>query len=517
MLPTRPYEHRGGLGTLILALLVIPLANWPLAAADQPQWGQRFTRNQVAAESNLPDSFDPETGRNIKWAVPMGTETYATPIVADGRVYIGTNNAKPRDPRHQGDRGILLCLDEADGHLLWHLVVPKLVARSGPPDPYLDWPGGGIVSAPTIEGDRVYVNTNRGEIVCLDVKGITDGNDGPYRDEARHQAPYDQDPIEPSGRDADILWLFDMIRQAGTYPHDASHSSILLHDRYLYLNTSNGVDNTHRRIRAPQAPSLIVLDKDTGALVARDDEGIGPRIFHSTWSSPALGSIDGRPLIFFGGGDGVCYAFEALGDPPVAGEVQTLRRVWRFDCDPDGPKDDVHQYLRNRTTSPSNIKGMPVFYKNRVYVAAGGDIWWGKNQAWLKCIDATGTGDVTATGRIWSCELSQHCCSTPAIADGLVFITDCGGLIHCLDAETGKTYWTHDAEGAMWASPLVADGKVYVGTRRRDFWILQAAKTKKVLFSIRLDSPVSATAVAANGVVYVATDRTLYALQQTAP
>src|SRR5258708_29958693 len=87
-------------------------------AADQPQWGQVWSRNMVSEEKNLPDSFDPKTGRNIKWSAQLGNETHSTPVVAGGRVYIGTNNGEPRDPKHQGDRGILMCFDEKNGQFL---------------------------------------------------------------------------------------------------------------------------------------------------------------------------------------------------------------------------------------------------------------------------------------------------------------------------------------------------------------------------------------------------------------
>src|SRR5258708_32819700 len=70
-------------------------------AADQPQWGTAWTRNMVSSETNLPDSFDPRTGQNIKWAAELGTQTHSTPIVAGGRVYIGTNTGNPRDPKRQ--------------------------------------------------------------------------------------------------------------------------------------------------------------------------------------------------------------------------------------------------------------------------------------------------------------------------------------------------------------------------------------------------------------------------------
>jgi outer membrane protein assembly factor BamB len=82
-----------------------------------------------------------------------------------------------------------------------------------------------------------------------------------------------------------------------------------------------------------------------------------------------------------------------------------------------------------------------------------------------------------------------------------------------VDADTGRRYWVHDAGGEIWASTLVADGKVYIGTRSGQFWVLAAGKEKKVLSSIRLDDPIHSTAVAANGRLYVATMTTLFAIQ----
>jgi len=459
----------------------------------------------VSDETGLPDSFDPATGKNIKWIAPLGTETYSTPVISDGKVFIGTNNERPRDPRHKGDRGVLLCLNEKDGTLCWQLVVPKFI-----PMRFRDWPKTGICSPATVEADRVYIVSNRGEVMCLDIEGMANGNDGPYKDESRHITPAGEDLIGITPKDADILWLFDMQSELGVHQHDSAHSSILVHGDYLYVNTSNGLDDKHTHIPATDAPSLIVLDKKTGRLIAKDGERIGPRIFHSTWSSPAMGIVDGRSLAFFCGVDGVCYAFEALQSPPATGK---LKKVWRFDCDPAAPKENVHQYVRNHNESPSNVKSMPVFHNGRLYVTYGGDIWWGKNQAWLKCFRAAGTGDITASAELWTYPVERHCCSTPAVHNGLVFVADCGRMIHCVDAETGKPYWTHQTKGDMWASTLVADGKVYVGTRRGDFWVLAASKDKKEISSIKLDGPIHASPIAANGVLYVATMKNLYAIE----
>jgi outer membrane protein assembly factor BamB len=490
----------------------------------------------VSAERNLPATFDPKTGRNIKWSAKLGTETHSTPIIAGGRVYIGTNNQEPRDPKHQGDRGVLMCFDEATGNFLWQLVVPKREE-----DPYFDWPKTGISSPVTVDGDRVYLVGNRGEVLCLDACGMTNGNDGPFRDEAAHMSPptnsgapprmvvgaeiapepWRPPPptarLQPGPTDADILWTFDLVAEAGIWPHDGAHGSVLIQGDHLYVNTGNGVDNTHKRIRRPDSPSLVVLDKRTGRLVARDDEQIGPYVFHATWCSPSLGEVGGRPLVFFAGGNGVVYAFEPVRSRPPADEVSKLKKVFQFDFDPTAPRTDVHRFNGNRREGPSNIYGMPVFQPDRLYVAGGGDIWWGKNEAWLKCIDATRTGDTTTNGLIWSYPLARHVMSTPAIADGLVFIADCGRTIHCVDARTGQAVWTHEIKGEVWASPYVADGKVYLGTRSGSFYVFGATREKQLLATLELGNPISGTTTAANGVLYVATMTHLYAVKPDAP
>ena len=470
----------------------------------QPQWGQPHTRNMISPETGLPESFNPETGENIVWTVSLGDSSYGSPIAAAGKIFAGANNAQPRDSQRDGDRAVLLCLDEATGALQWQLAVPRIGG-----DKYLDWPRIGMCSPPTIEGDRVYTVTNRYEVVCLDLNGLANGNDGPFQDEASYFAGPGNDPLPLSPLDADVIWKLDMVQDVGMYPHDGAHASILLDGPWLYLNTCNGVDNTHAVIRCPEAPSIIAVEKSTGRLVAKDAEGIGPRIFHSTWASPALGQAQGKPALFFGGGDGVLYAFDALPHDAPAEPVHIFQRIWRYDGDPTAPKENVHEYLKNKEVSPSIILGMPVLHANKVYVTLGGDIWWGKREAWLKCVDA-GQGT-----EVWSYPLAEHAVSTASIHNGLLFITDCGGNIHCLDPETGQPYWTHTLRSEMWGSTLVADGKVYAGSRAGDFVILAEGKEKRVLAEIKFDAEVNSTPMAANGALYVATQETLYAIRRT--
>jgi outer membrane protein assembly factor BamB len=497
---------------VLLAAFAIAVA-FAVRAADQPQWGEAWSRNMVSRERGLPDGFDPKSGRNIKWAAKLGTETHSTPMVANGRVYIGTNNGEPRDPKHQGDRGVLMCFEEATGKLLWQLVVPKREE-----DKFHDWPNSGISSPVTVEGDRVYLVSNRGEVMCLDARGMANGNDGPFKDEGAHITPRDTNgmvaaPMSPGRLDADILWLFDLTKGAGIWSHDAAHSSILIHGDHLYVNSGTGVDNTHKKIRTPDAPSLVVFDKRTGAYLARDGERIAPDIFHCTWSSPSLGEVASRPVIFFCGGNGVVYGFEPLPRSAAAkNRPAQLKKIFAFDFDPAAPKKDVHRYNGNRRESPSNIFGMPVFLDGQLYVAGGGDIFWGKNEAWLKCIEVKSLGGGVRTDALWSYPLEKHVLSTPAVHDGLVFIADTGRRMHCVDARTGAGVWTHDIRGDAWASPYVADGKVFLGTRGGHFYVWAASREKRLLSELELITPISATATAANGTLYVATMTHLYAI-----
>jgi len=488
-------------------------------AADQPQWGQAYSRNMVSGETNLPATFtpgqvgddgeiDPATTKGVRWTARLGSITYASPVIAGGKVFIGTNNRPPRDERHVGDRGVLLCFDEKTGRYLWQLVVPKYTTVR-----WADWYYSGITSSPAVVGDRAYVMTHRAEVICLDVNGLADGNAGPYRDEGTHMVERGRKALKPRPTDADIVWIYDMAAEVGVVPHNATNCSILVRGDLLYICTSNGVHWKHSTVPSPKAPSLIVLNRKTGKLVARDNANIGPRIFHGQWSSPSFARVGGKDLVFFGAGDGVCYAFT----PPASAEhsrTALLTTVWSFLCDTKGKLDPAVRSSSKPAdpNGPSNIIGMAVYHDGRLYVAATGDPWDGKRGGGLYCINPDGAGDITKTGRLWTYTDIGRSISTPAVADGLLYTAGYDGRLHCLDARTGKPVWVHDTGGPVWGSPLLADGKLHVTTLRRELQVLAAGKTKKVLSTVRLSSRSHSSPVAANGTLYITADNHLYAV-----
>lgn len=511
-------------------------------AGDWPRWGGPDPgRNMYSTETDLPDHItkdpnghidlkpgsddvDINNVPNCKWAVKVGSQSYGNVVVAGGKVFIGTNNENPRDPQHQGDRSILMCFDEKTGAFLWQLVIPKLASGK-----VNDWENLGLLSSPNVEGNRVYIVTSRCEVMCLDTEGMANGNQGPFMDEAQYVAGPGNPPAKIGPHDADIIWKYDMMDELGVFPHNASNCSLLIVGDLIFACTSNGQDWTHVNIPSPNSPSLIALDKHTGKLMGEDNAGIGPRIFHGEWSSPSTGVVNGKQLIFFGGGDGICYAFDAepkKGDgspivPIVPGpaisrtedtDTMYLKKVWWYDCNPPERRanDPIHKYPA--PDGPSEINATPVFWHDKVYVAVGQDPEHGEGVGILNCIDATKTGDVTKSARLWSYDKIHRSLSTVSITpNGLLFIGDFSGFVHCLDANTGRVYWVHDMKAHMWGSTLVADGKVYCGDEDGDLVVFAAKKEKQILSTVNLGAPIYSTPVAANGVLYVHSNTHLFA------
>ncbi len=505
----------------IVLLIPLPL----LHAADWPQWGGTASKNMVSPEKQLPATFVPrekgtqaEDGSvaattNVRWTAQTGNFSCGTPTVAGGRVFVGGMYHR---------QGVMRCFDEATGRLLWEWIEPCRADLREDAMNFRIFPKSlGVCSTPAVDGDRLYFVDHNCVVQCLDIHG--------------------QPPI-PGAEvgEARVIWTFDMYVDPAVAcrPSDACNGSPLIDGDLLYVPTSNGVDrivhiaieeDAARRCFAPDAPTLIVLDKRTGRFLAKDAAPTAANMLHGQWSSPSMGIVDGRKLVFLGGGDGNCYAFEALTGVPQ--EPVTLKTAWWVDCNPPeyrsfGDMDMITHYTlgdkrRHDTLNKPNdgsfvgmseIIATPVFHNDRVYVAIGRDPDHGRGRGALVCLDANQTGDSMATGKIWTYQGLDRSISTASIADGLIYVADVAGRVHCLDVETGKVHWVYETNARTIASTLVADEKVYLPTEKH-LNVLAAGTKPKLLSQIDLGAPSWVTPVAANGTLYIASRNRLWAVK----
>ncbi len=500
---------------------------------DWPQWAGSHLRNNVTDEPNIPTAWDVTIGENVRWSMPLGSETYGNPVVANGKVYVGTNNGAGYLERFPSevDLGVLLCFDEKTGEFLWQHSNAKL-----PSGRVHDWPNQGICSAPMIDGDRLYYVTSRGEVVCLDTEGFSDGeNDGAKGEPNENK------------NEADVVWSFNMMKNLAVSQHNMCSCSVTGAGNLLFVNTSNGVDEAHQNLPSEDAPSFLCMNRDTGEVLWTDNSP-GANVLHGQWSSPSYAELGGVAQVMFGGGDGWLYSFDA------AGEDGKSKLLWKFDCNPK-----ASLYVLGGSATRNHIIATPVVYDGLVYVAVGEDPEHGEGDGHLWCIDPTKRGDVSPTivynakdpkqpiahkrlqamvakdgdlerdnpnsAAVWhyvgkdpeEFETTMHrSCGTVAIKNDLLFIADFSGVFHCLNAKTGEPYWSYDMFAASWASPLIVEDRVYISDEDGDIAIFKLSKTQEQIAELNMDSAVYTTPVAANQTLFIANRNRLYAIQEGA-
>jgi outer membrane protein assembly factor BamB len=487
-----------------------------------PMFGGHIDRNMVnPTEKGVPTEWEMrrnEEKKNIKWVAKLGSRAYGGPVIAGGKIFIGTNNGAPRNARDRDpktkkplDKGVLMCFRESDGKFLWQHVNDKLASGI-----VNDWSNEGVCSTPVVEDNRVYYVSNRCVVNCLDTEGLT------QIPPAERKEQYKDDT------DAHVIWQYDMMKELNVFPHNMSACSPLVAGDVIFVVTANGVDEGHINIPSPEAPSFIALDKKTGKLLWKDNSP-GKNIMHGQWSNPTWAEIGGKPQVIFPGGDGWLRGFEP----------QTGKLIWKCDCNPK----DSHYDLGGKGTR-SDFIATPVVHDGKIYIGLGQDPEHYTGISHLWCIDPAGkTGDISPelvtdakvdppkteknpnSGIVWHYGgpdpdpnakrdfIFGRTMSTVSIHEGLCYAAELDGFIHCLDAKTGQVYWKHDLKSGIWGSTYWVDGKIYLAAEDGDIFIFAHGKEKKLINKLEMEEPVRSTPVVVNGVLYVMSELNLYAIQ----
>jgi outer membrane protein assembly factor BamB len=487
---------------ITFAVALMALAGLSGTAQEKGKKAPKFTgswsRNSAdPQEKNVPDDFSvgkdkAKKVRHVKWTAALGSLAYSGPVYAAGRIFMGTNNARPRDPKIKGEHGVLMCFDATTGSLLWQHTHPR--AEQDNDSGHL----AGLISAPWVEGDRLWYVSNRAEMICSDLNGK-------------------------------VQWKYDMVKELDVFVGQHVYTAPLVVGDLVYALTCNGVDANTQKLPKPKAPSLVALNKKTGKL-AWSNNLPGANVIRGQWSSPTAATVNGKDQVIYGGGDGWLYGLDAK-----SGEL-----VWKFDCNPK----KATPYKVGGGGERSFIIATPVVHDGKCYVGVGQEPDDGPGVGHLWCIDITKkpgnkekdlspVGDnfdpkaavnkdsglvwhyggklpkPTPDGREW---VFGRTMGTVAVHDGLVYAAEVSGFLHCVDAKTGKEVWVHDFQEDTWCSPYYADGKVFVGTNAGELLIYKAGRKLTAPKKITIGQPVKVPPVAVDGVLYVNGGTNLYAI-----
>jgi outer membrane protein assembly factor BamB len=489
-----------------------------------------------------PVDWDIQSGKNIKWSKPLGL-SYTPPVVSCGKLFVGTNNQEGFLNRFPPsiDLGALVCVRADDGQFLWQASSPKLGSRT------YDHPMYGIEGAALVEGDRLWYVTNRCEVVCLDTEGFYDDqNDGPEQNE--HVAR----------GEADIIWTLNMFGTLGVRPHEHCPCTPAADQTRLFVVTGNGVSMSHDKVEAPHAPSFLALDKQTGK-VLWSDSSPGTSIMHGQFGSPVWAVLGGVPQAIFPGGDGWVYSFDPSGSADGRSKL-----LWKFDINPKAAK----YVMGGWGTKNEQSLGITV-HGGRIYLTCGQDSEHGEGPGYIWCLDPTKRGDVSAElvvsevksksavtprrlssvktaagdriipnpnsaviwrydesdvngdGAISEPERMHRSLGAVAIRDGILVAADFSGIVHCLDAATGRAFWTHDLEAPCWCAPMISGEHVFICDEDGDVSIFhlptdlaEMSRENSPISVIDMRSGIFARPTVAERVLYLNVHRRLYAIRE---
>ena len=359
-------------------------------------------------------------------------------------------------------------------------------------------------------------------------------------------------------RDADVIWVYNMMGpEMGISQHNMCSCSVTSYGDLLFVNTGNGLDESHLNLPAPDAPSFICMNKNTGEVLWTDGAP-AKNILHGQWSSPTVGIFKGVPQALFAGGDGILYSFRAS-----EGQDGKPELLWKFDCNPKTSK-----WVLGGEGTRNNLIATPVVYDGLVYIAVGQDPEHGEGEGHLWCIDPNMRGDISPTlamklgddgkrtpiphrriqavepengevevdnpnsGVVWHYSMldtngdqeidfeeeMHRSIGTCAIKDDVLYVADFSGLVHCLNAKGTKdgkpiVHFTYDMLAQSWGSPLIADGHVFIGDEDGDVAIFEFGKDNvEPIDEINMGSSVYSTPVGANDSIFISTKDKLFSI-----
>ena len=225
-------------------------------------------------------------------------------------------------------------------------------------------------------------------------------------------------------------------------------------------------------------PVVIALDRETGKLLWKTKRDTAAKKKFS-FSTPLVIEVNGQQQIISPGSGAVCAYDPADG-----------REIWRV------------RYGEGYSVVPR-----PVFGHGLLFVGSGFD------QPWVYAIKPDGKGDVTDTHVAW--KLTKGAPHTPSlllVGDEVYMVSD-GGIASCVNAHTGKVHWQERIGAGCSASPVFADGKIYIQDEAGLGVVLQAGKEFKILSKNTLAERTLASYALGDGALFIRAEKNLFRIE----
>ncbi len=470
------------------------------------------------------NAIDQNTGAKI-WEYATGGAVYSSPAVADGKVFIGSNDKK------------VYALDQNTGANLWEYAT-----------------GSGVRSSPAVADGRVFFGSNDGKVYSFKtfVAAIPPSNlaatvacpDVELTWNAAAPAEYDRYTVSrataPGGPYAQIATGIETLSNTDLDPGDGTYYYIV----HAY-KSSNPAEQTASSVQTSAVVNCVppppTPPSNLAATVACPDVEL-------TWDAAAPAEYDryavsratapGGPYAQIATGIGtlsytdldpgdgtyyyIVHAYKSSNpaeQTASSGQASTLLNCSVYPpndepCDASWPGFLCNNSNTGESVSVVNLPlakawefntGGQVFSSPAI---AEGKVFIGSNNKKIYAFDQN-TG-----AKIWEYATGNVVYSAPAVADGKVFVGSADKKVYAFDQNTGEEIWEYATGGAVYSSPAVADGKVFIGSYDNRIYALDQNTGEKI-WEYTTGGPIYASPGVADGKVLVGSgDKKFYALDQ---
>ncbi len=417
-------------------------------------------RDGVARGAEPPVAWS--ESENLAWKVELPGGGSSSPIIVGDRVYVACYSGYGNILDDQGDPKDLVhhlvCIDRASGELIWDRAIPGPLTD---PVPQVQLTEHGFASpTPVTDGDTICAYFGRAGIVAFD----RNGNILWQKDLGKPSkgAPAATNAVMHKGKALSLRW--------------GSAASPLLHDGMVIVNCSE------------ESNSIRALDQKTGELVWKHESAN----LEGCATSPALvGPKQDKTLV-------MVLAGAVWGMSPKTGKL-----AWRVE-----------------TGTRGGMSPTPVADEKIVYAFGGSGASHALRLGTLPTPEGKEPTSKPSSRIVW--KGANVDIPSPVLHNGLLFLVDTKGIATVLNAKDGSQVQKVRLEGrtgAVYASPVVADGRMYIVSRKRGTFVYTADKDLKLLARNELDDKTqfNASPAVVGNQMFLRSDKRLYCITQTDP